>query len=59
MNVASLILTLLIALPVGIVSAVKQGTWLDKTLTVLVFLGFAMPGFFENLVNDPIFGGKR
>ena len=56
MNVASLILTLLIALPVGIVSAVKQGTWIDKTLTVLVFLGFAMPGFWLALLLMLYFG---
>ena len=55
MNVASLALTLIIALPVGIVSAVRQGTWVDKTLTVLVFLGFAMPGFWLALLcpSDP------
>lgn len=56
MNVASLILTLLIALPIGIVSAVKQGTWLDRTLTVLVFLGFAMPGFWLALLLMLYFG---
>ncbi len=50
MNVVSLFLTLLIAIPIGIVSAVKQGTWVDKTFTVLVFLGFAMPGFWLALL---------
>ncbi len=56
MNVASLILTLLIAVPIGIVSAVKQGTWLDKTFTVIVFLGFAMPGFWLALLMMLHFG---
>ena len=56
MNVASLALTLIIALPVGIVSAVRQGTWVDKTLTVLVFLGFAMPGFWLALLLMLYFG---
>lgn len=49
-------LTLIIALPVGIVSAVRQGTWVDKTLTVLVFLGFAMPGFWLALLLMLYFG---
>ncbi len=43
MNVATLLLTLLIAVPVGVVSAARQGSLLDRSLTVLVFLGFAMP----------------
>lgn len=50
MNVLSLILTLAIAIPIGVISAVKQGTWLDKGLTILVFLGFAMPGFWLALL---------
>lgn len=56
MNAASLILTLLIALPIGMVSAVRQGTWIDRTLTVLVFLGFAMPGFWLALLLMLYFG---
>ena len=45
MNVISLVLTLLIAIPVGIVSACRQNSLLDKSVTVLVFLGFAMQHF--------------
>jgi peptide/nickel transport system permease protein len=36
--------------PIGVVSAVKQGTLLDRALTVLVFLGYAMPGFWLALL---------
>ncbi|MCH5276298.1 MAG: ABC transporter permease [Desulfovibrionaceae bacterium] len=50
MNVAVLLLTLLIAVPIGVVSAARQGSLLDKTLTVLVFLGFAMPSFWLALL---------
>lgn len=50
MNVATLLLTLLIAVPIGVVSAAKQDSFLDKTLTVLVFLGFAMPSFWLALL---------
>lgn len=46
MNVISLLLTLAISIPVGIVSAVKRGSFFDRALTVLVFLGFAMPSFW-------------
>lgn len=56
MNVISLVLTLLIAIPVGVISAVRQGTWLDKGFTILVFLGFAMPGFWLALLLMLHFG---
>ena len=50
MNVAALILTLCIAIPVGVISAWKQNSLLDRSVTVLVFLGFAMPGFWLALL---------
>ena len=56
MNVISLILTLLIAIPIGVISAVRQGTWIDKGFTILVFLGFAMPGFWLALLLMLHFG---
>ena len=56
MNLVSLFLTLIIAIPVGIVSACRQNSWLDKTITVLVFLGFAMPSFWLALLFMLWFG---
>ena len=56
MNVVSLVLTLLIAIPVGIVSACRQDSLLDKSVTVLVFLGFAMPSFWLALLLMMFFG---
>ncbi|NJB68326.1 peptide/nickel transport system permease protein [Desulfobaculum xiamenense] len=50
MNVASLILTLCIAIPIGVASAWRQGGWFDRASTVLVFIGFAMPGFWLALL---------
>ncbi len=50
MNAASLLLTLLIAVPIGVLSAWKQNSLLDRSVTVLVFLGFAMPGFWLALL---------
>lgn len=50
MNLASLILGLLIAIPLGVVSAWKQNSFFDRSVTVLVFLGFAMPGFWLALL---------
>lgn len=56
MNVISLFLTLIIAIPVGVISACCQNTLLDKAVTVLVFLGFAMPSFWLALLLMLWFG---
>ncbi len=56
MNVISLILTLLFAIPAGILSACKQNSLLDHALTVFVFLGFAMPSFWLALLLMSFFG---
>ncbi len=56
LNLVSILLALLIALPIGIISAVKQGTFIDKFFTFLVFLGFAMPGFWLALLLMLYFG---
>ncbi len=56
MNLISLVITLLISIPIGIVSAVKRGSLLDRSLTVIVFLGFAMPSFWLALLLMLYFG---
>jgi peptide/nickel transport system permease protein len=56
MNVASLILTLLVAAPIGIISACRRGSTLDKSLTVLVFIGFAAPSFWLALLLMMLLG---
>ncbi|HMA35637.1 MAG TPA: ABC transporter permease [Chloroflexia bacterium] len=44
--VTSLIVSLIIALPVGIISAVKQYSRLDYSITLLTFFGISMPTFW-------------
>ncbi len=56
MNIAALIITLIIAIPIGVISAYKQGTIIDKALTIFVFLGFAMPSFYLALLCMLYFG---
>jgi len=48
--VSSLFLIYLIAVPLGILSAVKQYSLLDKVTTVFVFIGMAIPGFWLALL---------
>ncbi len=56
MNVISLLLTLLIAIPAGILSACHQDSLFDKATTFLVFLGFAVPSFWLALLLMLWFG---
>ncbi|MFA9394072.1 ABC transporter permease [Halodesulfovibrio sp. MK-HDV] len=56
MNITSLILTLLFAIPIGVGAAYYQGQWFDKASTVFVFIGFAMPGFWLALLLMLYFG---
>ena len=48
--VASIIITWAIAIPLGIVSAVKQNTLVDKVLRVLSYLGQGFPSFITALL---------
>lgn len=50
LNVASMILIFLTALPLGIISAYYKDTFFDKGVTVFVFIGFAVPTFWLALV---------
>ncbi len=49
-NTFSLILTVLIALPFGIIAAVNHAKWKDRAITVFVFIGFSVPGFWLSLL---------
>ncbi|MFA9460579.1 ABC transporter permease [Thiohalorhabdus methylotrophus] len=55
-NIASLLVILAVALPVGVISAVRQNSLLDRSLTVIVFLAFAIPGFWLALLLMVLFG---
>lgn len=46
LNLLGISLIYLIALPVGIISAIKQYSWFDHVMTFTAFLGQAMPAFF-------------
>jgi peptide/nickel transport system permease protein len=55
-NSLSLTLILIVAVPIGIISATRQYSLFDKTTTVLVFVGFAMPTFWLALLLIIFFG---
>ena len=47
---ASQILALLIALPVGVLAAVKPYSWFDRIASTLAFIGFSLPTFFTGVL---------
>jgi peptide/nickel transport system permease protein len=49
-NVLSLILIIILALPIGVISALKQNQLADRSITLFVFIGFAIPGFWLALM---------
>jgi peptide/nickel transport system permease protein len=55
-NVLELGLILMLAIPIGVWSAARQHTLADRVVTVLVFIGFAMPGFWIALLAMMVFG---
>jgi len=56
LNVMSIILIFMIALPLGILNAYYKDTFFDKISTVMVFMGFAVPTFWLALLCMYFFG---
>jgi len=54
--VPALSLALVLAILFGVISAVRQGTLTDYSLTVLAYFGIAMPVFLLGLLAQEIFG---
>ena len=50
LTITSQILSILIALPIGIIAAVRQYSRLDYTVTAISFVGVAMPTFWMGLM---------
>ena len=54
----SYILAILIAIPIGVISAYKQYSWFDQLGTFVSMVGFSVPTFFTGLVLILIFSVK-
>lgn len=50
LTVSSILLTVLVAVPLGILSAVRHNRWVDYLIRFLSFTGNSMPNFFAALV---------
>ena len=55
---ASQIVALLIALPVGILAAVRPYSWFDRIASTFAFIGFSLPTFFTGLLFILLFSIK-
>jgi peptide/nickel transport system permease protein len=55
-NILSMLIIFLVALPIGISSAVRQYSLYDKITTLFVFIGFATPAFWLALLLMMLFG---
>jgi peptide/nickel transport system permease protein len=55
-NALSLLLIIIVAIPIGIYSAVHQNSLMDRALTIFVFIGFATPTFWLALLLMILFG---
>ena len=55
-NIASLVLIFLLAVPIGVLSATYQNSLFDKSTTIFVFVGFAVPHFWLALLLMILFG---
>jgi peptide/nickel transport system permease protein len=53
--VATLLVTALIAIPIGIISAIKQYSFFDVSVTTLSFMGQAIPEFWFGLILILVF----
>ncbi|MGE4385627.1 MAG: ABC transporter permease [Endomicrobiaceae bacterium] len=56
LNFLSLFFICFIAVPIGVYSAVKKDTFLDKGTTVFLFIAFSVPSFWLALIFMIIFG---
>jgi peptide/nickel transport system permease protein len=56
--IPSFILTLLITIPIGVISAVRKNSWFDNTFTILSFAGMAIPTFWLGLMLMLVFSVK-
>ncbi len=58
LTLVALVLSLVIAIPLGVLAAVKKNTWFDRIGTVGSLLGVSMPGFWFGILLILLFSVK-
>lgn len=49
-GITTMILTYLVCIPLGVIKAIKHHTHLDNITSVIVFIGYAIPGFVVGVI---------
>ncbi len=57
LNLISIFLVYLVAIPIGVMSAIKQGTIGDRVVTVGLFILYSLPNFWVAVLLIMFFGG--
>ncbi len=55
LTLSALILSCLIAVPLGVLAATRPGTWIDQLCRILVTAGVSLPTFFTGIVLIYVF----
>lgn len=54
--IVSVIIALIVGVPIGVLSAVKPGSWADRVSQTTSFVGFAIPHFLWGIIFVVVFG---
>lgn len=54
--VAAMFIAILIGIPLGVIAAVKQNTWMDTTAVFSSIIGISAPSFFMGIIIAYVFG---
>lgn len=54
--IAAMFIAVMIGIPLGVVAAVKQNTWMDTTAVFSSIIGISAPSFFMGIIIAYIFG---
>lgn len=58
LSLTSAAFAVVLSIPIGVISAIKQNTWIDNVLMVLALIGVAMPAFWQGLMTIILFSVK-
>ncbi|RVT96062.1 ABC transporter permease [Rhodovarius crocodyli] len=56
LGLVGLSIALVVSIPMGILAAVRENTWVDRVVQLIAMLGQAMPGFWIGLIMMIFFG---
>ena len=55
LGILAFIVSVIVGIPLGVISAVRRGTWLDSTVTILANLGITLPAFWLGILLIYVF----